>query len=66
MPQLSRIDPEMSNGILESGVVTEAREIRPQIAMELRRLFAGEERASRASHRRFFRCGVHPGARASK
>jgi hypothetical protein len=44
LPQFSRIDAEMSNGILESGVVTEARETRPQIAMELRRLFAGESR----------------------
>lgn len=44
IPEFGRIDPEMRNGILESGVVTEARETRENIAMELRRLFAGQSR----------------------
>ena len=41
VPEFSRIDPEMHNGILESGVVTEAREPRQRVTMELRRLFEG-------------------------
>lgn len=40
LPQYSRIDDEMCNGILESGVVTEAREPRDVVSMELARLFA--------------------------
>jgi hypothetical protein len=39
LPQFSRIDDEMCNGILESGVVTEAREPRDVVSMELARLF---------------------------
>ncbi|MGA8234338.1 MAG: glycoside hydrolase family 2 TIM barrel-domain containing protein [Candidatus Acidiferrales bacterium] len=39
--QYSRIDGEMRDGILESGVVTEAREPRPGVWAELARLFAG-------------------------
>jgi len=38
LPQFSRIDAEMRNGILESGVVTQAREPREPVVMELRRL----------------------------
>lgn len=41
MRQYSRIDGEMHNGILESGVVTENREPREVPYMELARLFAG-------------------------
>jgi hypothetical protein len=40
LPQFSRIDGEMCDGILESGVVTEAREPRDVVSMELARLFA--------------------------
>lgn len=39
LPQFSRIDREMCNGILESGVVSEAREPRDAVWMELARLF---------------------------
>jgi hypothetical protein len=39
MPEFSRIDPEMRDGILESGVVTEGREPRHLVWMELERLF---------------------------
>ena len=39
MRQYSRIDGEMRDGILESGVVTEAREPRDVVVMELARLF---------------------------
>ena len=39
--QYSRIDGEVRDGILESGVVTEAREPRPGVWAELARLFAG-------------------------
>ena len=39
--QYSRIDHEMRDGVLESGVVTEGRQIRDPIYMELARLFAG-------------------------
>lgn len=46
LPQFSRIDPEMRDGILESGVVTETREPRPFVYMELQRLF---ERRSQVS-----------------
>ena len=41
MPEFSRVDGEMNNGILESGVVTEGREPRQQVVMELARLFQG-------------------------
>jgi len=41
MRQYSRIDWEMRNGILESGVVTEGREPRDVPYMELSRLFEG-------------------------
>lgn len=39
--QYSRTDPEMHDGILESGVVTESRGPRPEVYMELKRLFEG-------------------------
>jgi hypothetical protein len=39
MRQYSRIDAEMRNGVLESGVVTEAREPRDVVYLELARLF---------------------------
>jgi len=39
MRQYSRIDGEMRDGILESGVVTESREPRDVVTMELTRLF---------------------------
>lgn len=39
--QYSRADPEMHDGILESGVVTESREPRSEVYMELKRLFEG-------------------------
>jgi hypothetical protein len=41
MRQYTRIDPEMQDGILESGVVTEDREPRPFVFTELARLFQG-------------------------
>ena len=39
--QYTRDDSEMHDGILESGVVTESREPRPAVYMELKRLFEG-------------------------
>lgn len=42
VPEFSRVDPEMQDGILQSGVVTESREPRSSVAMELRRLFEGK------------------------
>jgi len=44
MRQYSRIDWEMRDGILESGVVTEAREPREVPYLELARLFEGRRR----------------------
>ena len=41
LPEFSRVDAEMRNGILESGVVTEGREPRQPVYMELARLFQG-------------------------
>ncbi len=41
LPEFSRIDAEMRDGILESGVVTEARVPRQSVYMELARLFQG-------------------------
>ncbi|HZP01741.1 MAG TPA: glycoside hydrolase family 2 TIM barrel-domain containing protein [Terriglobia bacterium] len=41
MRQYSRIDGEMRNGVLESGVVTEGREPRDVVYLELARLFEG-------------------------
>jgi hypothetical protein len=41
MRQYSRIDGEMRNGVLESGVVTEGREPRAVVDLELARLFEG-------------------------
>ena len=41
MRQYSRIDGEMRDGILESGVVTEGREVRDEVYRELARLFEG-------------------------
>jgi Glycosyl hydrolases family 2, TIM barrel domain/Glycosyl hydrolases family 2 len=43
--QYSRIDGEMRNGVLESGVVTEAREPRKEVWAELSRLFEGQKTA---------------------
>ena len=42
--EYSRIDWPTQNGILLSGVVTEAREPRPKLYMELARLFQGRRR----------------------
>jgi hypothetical protein len=42
VPEFSRIDPEMRDGILESGVVTETREPRRLVYSELSRLFQGQ------------------------
>jgi hypothetical protein len=39
--QYTRVDSEMHDGILESGVVTESRQPRPEVYMELKRLFEG-------------------------
>ena len=39
--QYTRDDAEMHDGILESGVVTESRAPRPEVYMELKRLFEG-------------------------
>jgi beta-glucuronidase len=39
--QYTRVDPEMHDGILESGVVSESREPRPVVYMELQRLCEG-------------------------
>jgi beta-glucuronidase len=44
--QYTRADPEMHDGILESGVVTESREPRPEVYMELKRLFEGRPQFS--------------------
>ena len=41
VPEFSRVDTEMRNGILESGVVSEGREPRQPVYMELARLFQG-------------------------
>jgi len=41
MRQYSRLDPEMKDGVLESGVVTEGREPRDVVYLELARLFEG-------------------------
>src|SRR5260370_20149121 len=41
IPQFSRIDAEMRDGILESGVVAEDRRPRPMAYMQLARLFQG-------------------------
>jgi hypothetical protein len=41
LPEFSRIDPEMRDGILESGVVTEERQPRREVWIELSRLFSG-------------------------
>src|SRR5262249_56052740 len=45
--QYTRIDGEMHDGILESGVVTEAREPREGVWTELSRLFARQRHGSR-------------------
>ena len=39
--EYSRIDGEMRDGVLESGVVTEGREVRDEVYRELARLFEG-------------------------
>ncbi len=44
MRQYSRIDGEMRDGILESGVVTEGRDPRWEVYVELARLFEGRRR----------------------
>jgi hypothetical protein len=48
LPQFSRIDPEMHEGILESGVVTEGREPREFVISELTRLFEQRRRTGSA------------------
>jgi len=45
LPQFTRIDMEMHEGILESGVVTEGREPREFVYTELARLFEGRRHA---------------------
>jgi hypothetical protein len=45
LPQFSRIDPEMREGILESGIVTEGREPREFVYSEMTRLFERRRRA---------------------
>ena len=45
--QYTRVDPEMHDGILESGVVTESRQPRPEVYMELKRLFEGRPQFGR-------------------
>jgi hypothetical protein len=48
LPQFSRIDPEMREGILESGIVTEGREPREFVYSEMTRLFEQRRRAGNA------------------
>lgn len=50
--EYSRIDWPTQNGILLSGVVTEAREPRPRLYMELARLFQGRRREAFLTSRR--------------
>ncbi len=52
MRQYSRVDEEMQDGILESGVVTESREPRQLPYMELARLFGGRHEAEKPGNRR--------------
>jgi beta-glucuronidase len=52
LPQFSRIDAEMRNGILESGVVTEGREPRQPVYVELARLFQGWRHSDQPVHSR--------------
>jgi hypothetical protein len=49
LPQFTRIDPEMRDGILESGVMTEGRETRDYVYAELSRLFAGRRQTTLAA-----------------
>ena len=49
LPQFTRIDQEMRDGILESGVVTEGRETRDFVYTELARLFAGRRHSTLAA-----------------
>ena len=58
--QYSRIDGEMRDGILESGVVTEDREPRPGVWAELKRLFAGHPHSRREPTRESGRPTVLP------
>jgi Glycosyl hydrolases family 2, TIM barrel domain/Glycosyl hydrolases family 2/Glycosyl hydrolases family 2, sugar binding domain len=50
--EYSRIDGEMKNGVLESGVVTETREPRDAVRRELTRLFELRHRVAEQSHTR--------------
>jgi hypothetical protein len=52
MREYSRIDPEMRNGVLESGVVTEGREPREVVYLELARLFQGLRQEPPTEHLR--------------
>jgi len=52
MRQYTRIDDEMRDGILESGVVTEARDPREVVYLELARLFEERRQESQSSHLR--------------
>lgn len=58
--QYSRIDGEMRDGVLESGVVTEDREPRPGVWAELKRLFAGHPHPGREETRESSRLTVLP------
>lgn len=49
LPQFTRIDPEMRDGILESGVVTEGREPRNFVYAELGRLLTGRRHTGLAA-----------------
>jgi hypothetical protein len=49
--QYTRVDSEMHDGILESGVVTESRQPRPEVYMELKRLFEGRPQFAMAEPR---------------
>ncbi|HEV2382958.1 MAG TPA: glycoside hydrolase family 2 TIM barrel-domain containing protein [Terriglobia bacterium] len=51
MRQYSRIDEEMRDGVLESGVVTEGREPREVVYFELARLYEGRQQASSSDTR---------------
>jgi hypothetical protein len=49
MRQYSRIDEEMRDGVLESGVVTEGREPRQVVYLELARLYEGRREESEST-----------------
>jgi hypothetical protein len=51
MPQFSRVEIATLTGILEEGVVTEARDPRPEVYLELARLFEGSRATGAVSTR---------------